>query len=198
MPAFDPLSANLSKFSEFSWQIKCVWSLNSLNLLRFYLAMLWKMLTFVVKTIYIISFMAIQYRLLQNKIKGSNNYGKYYAHTVKQGVVSLEEIEHMIEQNCTARASDVRLVLRELYDAVKFCMQMGHTVDLRELGKFSISVKSTCVDDPKDFRQDQHITGFKCNYTPQGHRIHSADEEESRTIRRGLLDGCVAQEVNHW
>lgn len=31
--------------------------------------------------------MAIQYRLLQNRIKGSGNYGKYYAHTVKQGTI---------------------------------------------------------------------------------------------------------------
>ena len=37
--------------------------------------------------------MAIHYRLLQNKIKGSKNYRKYYAHTVKQGVISLEDIE---------------------------------------------------------------------------------------------------------
>ena len=43
--------------------------------------------------------MAIHYRLLQNKIKGSKNYGKYYAHTVKRGVVSLEDIEAMIEEN---------------------------------------------------------------------------------------------------
>ena len=144
-----------------------------------------------------LSNMAIQYRLLQNKIKGSKNYRKYYAHTVKQGVVSLEDIEKMIEQNCTARAADVRLVLRELYESIKFCMQMGHTVDLRELGKFSISVKSTCVDDPKEFRRDQHITGFKCNYTPQGHRVHSNKPEVSRTIRRGLLDGCEAVEIKN-
>ena len=37
--------------------------------------------------------MAIHYRLLQNRIKGSKNYGKYYAHTVKRGVISLEDIE---------------------------------------------------------------------------------------------------------
>ena len=64
--------------------------------------------------------MAIQYRLLQNKIKGSKNYKKYYAHTVRRGVISLEEIESMIEENCSAKASDVRLVLRELFDTVKF------------------------------------------------------------------------------
>ena len=41
--------------------------------------------------------MAIHYRLLQNRIKGSKNYGKYYAHTVKRGVISLEDIEAMID-----------------------------------------------------------------------------------------------------
>ena len=144
------------------------------------------------------NYMAIQYRLLQNQIKGSKNYNKYYAHTVKRGVVSMEDIEKMIEENCTAKASDVRLVLRELYDTVKFFMQMGYTVDLRELGKFSISVKSTCVDNPKEFRRDQHITGFKCNYTPQGKRISSDKPDAARRVQRGLLDGCEAVETKYW
>jgi len=142
--------------------------------------------------------MAIQYRLLQNKIKGSENYGKYYAHTVKQGTVSLEQIEEMIESNCTAKASDVRLVLRELFDVVKFYMQHGYTVDLREMGKLSISVKSVCVDDPKEFRSDKHITGFKCNYTPQGKRSQATGEENSRHIHRSILDGCEAAETNYY
>ena len=51
-------------------------------------------------------------------------------HTVKQGVITLEDIESMIEENCTAKASDVRLVLRELFDTIKFYMQNGSTVDL--------------------------------------------------------------------
>ena len=38
------------------------------------------MLTFVGKK----RSMAIHYRLVQNKIKSDKNYGKYYAHTVKQ------------------------------------------------------------------------------------------------------------------
>lgn len=140
--------------------------------------------------------MAIQYRLLQNKIKGSKNYNKYYAHTVRRGVISMEEIEAMIEENCTAKASDVRLVMRELFDAVKFYMQMGYTVDLREMGKLSISIKSVCVDSPKDFRRDQHIIGFKCNYTPDGRRYST--ENAHRRIHRGLLDGCEAEETNHY
>lgn len=140
----------------------------------------------------------IQYRLLQNKIKGSENYGKYYAHTVRRGTISLEQIEEMIESNCAAKASDVRLVLRELFDAVKFYMQHGYTVDLKEMGKLSISVKSVCVDDPKEFRCDKHIVGFKCNYTPQGKRFQSSKEKTGRQIHRGLLEGCEAVETNYY
>ena len=142
--------------------------------------------------------MAIQYRLLQNKIKGSENYGKYYAHTVRQGTVSLEQIEEMIESNCTAKASDVRLVLRELFDAVKFYMQHGYTVDLREMGKLSISVKSVCVDDPKEFNRNKHIVGFKCNYTPQGKRYDAEGETNRRHIHRGILEGCEAVEAKYF
>ena len=145
-----------------------------------------------------LSDMAIQYRLLQNKIKGSKNYGKYYAHTVKQGIISLEDIEEMIESNCTAKASDVRLVLRELFDVVKFYMQKGYVVDLKEMGKLSISVKSVCVDDPSEFRSDKHITGFTCNYTPQGKRYQGTAEENGRHIHRSLLDGCEAEETKYY
>ena len=119
--------------------------------------------------------MAIHYRLLQNRIKGSKNYGKYYAHTVKRGVISLEDIEAMIEENCTA-----------------------YTVDLREMGKLSISVKSVCVDDPKEFRRDRHITGFKCNYTPEGKRYKSFDGQVKGHIHRSLLDGCEAIETRYY
>ena len=92
-------------------------------------------------------------------------------------------------------ASDVRLVLRELFDTVKHYMQNGYVVDLKEMGKLSISVKSVCVDDPSEFRRDQHITGFKCNYTPHGQRYKPSDGALAGHIRRGLLDECEAEET---
>ena len=141
--------------------------------------------------------MAIHYRLVQNKIKNDKNYGKYYAHTVKQGEISLEEIERKIEESCSARASDVRLVLCELFDTVRHYMQNGYVVDLKEMGKFSISVKSVCVDDPKEFRRDQHITGYKCNYTPHGQRYKPSDGALAGHIRRGLLEDCEAEETTY-
>ena len=142
--------------------------------------------------------MAIHYKLVQNKIKNDKNYGKYYAHTVKQGEISLEEIERMIETNCSAKASDVRLVLRELFDTVKHYMQNGYVVNLKEMGKFSISVKSVCVDDPKEFRRDRHIIGYKCNYTPHGERYKPSDGNLAGHIRRGFLENCKAEEIPYY
>ena len=136
--------------------------------------------------------MPIFYKLMRNDIRSSKNYGRYYARTVRQGEVSMEDIERTIEQNCTAKASDVRLVLRELFDTVKYYMQQGYTVDLREMGKLSIGVKSTCVDMPEEFRQDSHITGFRCKYTPHGER-YGAGEPHKGYIHRSLLEGCEAE-----
>ena len=137
--------------------------------------------------------MAIFYTLLQNKIKSSKHYGKYYAHTVKQGKVSMQQIEQTIQQNCSAKASDVRLVLRELFETVKQYMQEGYVVDLQEMGKFHLSVQSTPVEDPETFRTETHITGYKCNYTPYGERYKAHEGESARHIHREWTDGCEAK-----
>ena len=59
-------------------------------------------------------------------------------------------------------------------------------------------MKSVCVDDPKEFRRDRHITGFKCNYTPDGKRYKSFDGEAKGHIHRSLLDGCEAIETRYY
>ena len=63
--------------------------------------------------------MAIQYRLLQNKIKGSANYGKFYAHTVKRGTISLEQIEEMSLRRKSSAARTVQR--REVLHANRVC-----------------------------------------------------------------------------
>jgi predicted histone-like DNA-binding protein len=139
--------------------------------------------------------MSIRYRLLKNEIKSSPNYGKYYAHTVRSGHVSLEEIEKEVERSCSATAADVRMVVRELFETVKHYMQYGYVVQLGDLGSFSISVKSMCVDTKEEFRSDHHIKGFKCNYTPAGHRRRPENGKRQGSIERGMLEGCKVEHI---
>jgi len=139
--------------------------------------------------------MSIHFRLVKNEIKSNKQYGKYYAHTVKGSEVTLREIEQKIQANCSAKASDVRLVLSELFYTIRQELQDGHVVNLGELGKFHISVKSTPVADPQEFRIDRHIRGFKCNYTPNGNRYPHYSGSLAGHIRRDLTDGCVARNI---
>ena len=142
--------------------------------------------------------MAVIYRLMKNQIKSSKNYGKYYAHTIRRGEVKQQQIEERIQANCSAKASDVRLVLRELFDTIRDYLQDGYVVNLEEMGKFSLSVKSTCVKQPSDFMPSKHIKGFKCNYTPQGHRYKVGEGRLAGRIKRHLLDGCQAIEAPYY
>ena len=142
--------------------------------------------------------MAVIYRLMKNQIKSSKNYGKYYAHTIQRGEVKQQQIEERIQANCSAKASDVRLVLRELFDTIRDYLQDGYVVNLEEMGKFSLSVKSTCVKQPSDFMPSKHIKGFKCNYTPQGHRYKVGEGRLAGHIKRHLLDGCQAIEAPYY
>ena len=114
--------------------------------------------------------MAVKYKLVQNKISGHECFGKWYARSVKSGEVGMKEIERIIEQNCSLKRSDVRAVLTELVDTIKGKLQEGYTVDLDELGRLSLGVKSEGVYRAADFNVKKHITGVSVNYRPNTHR----------------------------
>lgn len=130
--------------------------------------------------------MAIKYKLVQNKINGHDSFGKYYARSIKSGEVGIKDIERIIEQNCSLKRSDVRAVLIELVDTIKVKLQEGYTVDLDELGRFSLGVKSEGVYRAADFNVKKHITGVSVNYRPYTHRIGNGD----RRLIAALAEGC--------
>ncbi|MDD7318984.1 MAG: hypothetical protein SOZ80_08340 [Prevotella sp.] len=139
--------------------------------------------------------MAIRFMLMRNAIKSDKNFGKFFAHTVKNSEVTLEEIEQQIQENCTAKAADVKLVMKELFETIKRAMQDGHVVNLGELGKMYIAVKSIAVNSPADFRTDRHITGFRCKYTPFGRRCGTSEGQKKRRIRRAFTENCIPHRI---
>ena len=130
--------------------------------------------------------MAIKYKLVQNRISGRDSFGKYYARSIKSGEVGIKDIERIIEQTCSLKRSDVRAVLIELVDTIKVKLQEGYTVDLDELGRFSLGVKSEGVYRAADFNVKKHITGVSVNYRPYTHRIGNGD----RRLIAALAEGC--------
>ncbi|MBQ7419994.1 MAG: HU family DNA-binding protein [Prevotella sp.] len=138
--------------------------------------------------------MAIHYRLVQNNIKSNKAYGKWYAHTVKQGELNLNEIEKQIQQRCSLTPADVRAAIVALTEVVEEGLKNGQTVNLGELGKFALSIKSLCVDKPEDFRVDTHVKEVVCKYTPEGHRSKNGD----RRIVRAFTNGCHLEQEPYY
>lgn len=135
--------------------------------------------------------MAIKYKLVQNKISGHDSYGKFYARSIKSGEIGIKDIERIIEQNCSLKRSDVRAVLTELVDTIKDKLQDGFTVNLDELGRLSLGVKSEGVYRAADFNVKKHITGVTVNYRPCTHRIGQGD----RRLVAPLAEGCEFKKV---
>lgn len=131
--------------------------------------------------------MAIHFTLQKNNIKSNSAYGKYYAHTVKQGELTMSDIERQIQERCTVTRADVRAVLTALEDVVAHGLKDGMVVNLNELGKFYLSIRSESVDTPEDFHVRKHVKEVVCKYTPAGHR----QPMSGGSIKRSFTSGCT-------
>lgn len=115
--------------------------------------------------------MAVHIRLIRNNIKRSSSYGKYFAKTVSQGEVTLDEIAAEACRNSSLSEGTVIGVTTELQEILKQRLREGQTVVLPGIGRFSLRVESIGVDNPKDFNIGRHITRIVCGFLPASRRI---------------------------
>ena len=138
--------------------------------------------------------MALRFTLQQNKIKSNKGYKKWYARVVKQGEMTMDDVERKIQGRCTVTRADVRAVLSALYEVVGMGLKDGYVVNLDELGKFYLSIRSASVDNPDDFSVQKHVKEIVCKYTPMGHRINAADPR----IVRPFTNNCKLEQVSEY
>ena len=130
--------------------------------------------------------MTVHIKLIRNNIKSSSSYGKYFAKTVSQGEVTLDEIAAEACRNSGFSEGAVKGVVTELQDILKHRLTEGQTVVLHGIGRFSLRVESIGVDDPKAFNIRQHITRIVCGFLPAGRRV------QDRRILYDFCDGVKA------
>ena len=130
--------------------------------------------------------MAVHIKLIRNNIKSSSSYGKYFAKTVSQGEITLNDIAAEACRNSGFSEGAVVGVVTELQDILKEKLRNGQTVVLPGIGRFSLRVESIGVDNPKTFNIRQHITRIICGFLPAGRRI------QGRHILYDFCDGVDA------
>lgn len=122
---------------------------------------------------FFIGVMALEFTLRKNEIKSNKSYGKWYAQTVRGSELSLSEIAERVQSNCGVSRANVVAVITALQSVVSKGLKNGHVVNLGELGKFYLSIRSECVDSPDEFSVQKHVKGVVCKYIPEGHRLSS-------------------------
>ena len=105
-------------------------------------------------------------RIVKGKRKNVASYGKYVAKAVHFQTITPEAFGKEIQENCTAKCSDVELVLREAFDVLDFHMRRGDKVQLPHIGTLKLEVDSRVFDKAEDFVPGKHIKRVKLSLIP--------------------------------
>lgn len=111
----------------------------------------------------------MRYKLVMGTNPTIPSYGKYVAKAIHPTTISAESICEEIERNCSAKKSDVILVLTELQDVITRHLQDGDRVELPAIGTMKLEIASHTVASPTDFRINQHIRSINLHILPKCH-----------------------------
>lgn len=95
---------------------------------------------------------------------------RYYARSRKTGSVGFDQFSEEISENCTAKRSDVILVLTELCDVMRHHLLAGEEITIPHLGSFHVGVKSDSVESPEEFDPQRHIHDLHIKFRPFSRR----------------------------
>lgn len=114
----------------------------------------------------------MKYRIVRENKPTLKNYGRYKAQAIHNQTIAYEQICQEIQANCSARVSDVRLVLTELSEVIIRHLQNGDRVRLKDLGLLKLEIESDKVDAPESFNSQKHIRGVRLHFLPESRQGH--------------------------
>ena len=109
------------------------------------------------------------YKLYQNKATGSKTEGKWYAKAKCLGYWDLEKLADHIQDNVSAKKSDVIAVLRELVVVMAEAFDAGYGVKLNGFGRFKVGLKTKPAEAADKFSASKNIVGSRINFQPETH-----------------------------
>lgn len=110
--------------------------------------------------------MAIYFRKVQNTIKGSPEYGKWYPKAVAYNTIDTEALAEEISHSSTLTFADIMAVLIEFSEAFHRHLLQGEKVSLYRLGSFRAGLKTT-LSDTKESCGVANILGYRILFSPE-------------------------------
>lgn len=127
----------------------------------------------------------MKYRIVKENRPTLKNYGRYKAVAMHYQTVGPEQLRREVQANCSAKASDVALVLNELSEVICRHLQDGDRVRIEALGMLKLEIEADRVDHPDDFDMRCHFRSFRLHILP-----------ESRHGRPHLYEGIKLEKIS--
>ena len=112
----------------------------------------------------------MKYKIVRENKPTLKNYGRYKAVAMHFQTIDAEQVAQEVQDNCSAKRSDVELVLGELLEVLARHLKQGDRVRLKYIGLMKLELDSEKVDSPKDFDPAKHIRGVRLHLLPESLR----------------------------
>ena len=112
----------------------------------------------------------MKYKIVRENKPTLKNYGRYKAVAMHFQTIEAEQVAQEVQDNCSAKRSDVELVLGELLEVLARHLKQGDRVRLKYNGLMKMELDSEKVDSPKDFDPAKHIRGVRLHLLPESRR----------------------------
>jgi len=101
----------------------------------------------------------LHYKVYQNKMVGSKNYGKWYAMATVNQTYDLEKLaEHMANHHTPYSKGAILGVLTDMVNCIRELVLDGNSVKIPNLAIFSAGLTTRLADTRKDFNVANNIT----------------------------------------
>ena len=127
----------------------------------------------------------MKYKIVRENKPTLKNFGRYKAAAMHFQTITPEMVAQEIQDNCSAKASDVELVLTELSAVLLRHLKAGDRVRLKHIGMLKLEIESEKVDAPEDFNGRKHIRGVRLHLLPESRRGRQAVYEDLKFERWG-------------
>ncbi len=125
----------------------------------------------------------MKYKIVRENKPTLKNFGRYKAAAMHFQTITPEMVAQEIQDNCSAKASDVELVLAELSAVLLRHLKQGDRVRLKHIGMLKLEIESEKVDAPEDFNGRKHIRGVRLHLLPENRRGRQAVYEDVKFER---------------
>lgn len=132
--------------------------------------------------------MALNYKLSQSK-RNDKTKGKWYARACYNGIVTIDDLADIMQNNCTVKRSDILAVISELVEVMNDQLKNSKIVKLDRFGSFKIGMSTNGAEKVSEWNVTRDVTGLHMIFTPERKK-----DSSKNTYTRAFLSGVKLQE----